>query len=237
VATRRRTGQSSSAADFLPKIGDGVANARRGVGVDLPGFYAGQRSEPFQLEDEKVKSLTEAVRELYWLTYEVHNCAETARSLAVGNSEHAPADLEAAMAVETRRMLLAWFGLREEIGAPYRDARMLLTTSILGQAGIVRLQRAASVRASTDITANAALDASASLVCRIVGALYPTVASAMQDPARHARVRAAIESAASSDKRTPWPVIAAVWNGIEKGDPDPERWRKDWHEHQQSLRP
>jgi len=187
-----------------------------------------------------VKSLTEAVRELYWLTFEVHNCAETARSLVVGNSEHAPANVEAAMAVETRRMgrmFLASFRIREEIGAPYRDARMLLTTSILGQAAIVRLQRAASVGTSTDATANASLDASASLVCRIVGALYPTVASAMQDPDRQARVRVAIESAASSDKRTPWPIIAAVWKGIEKGDPDPERWRKDWHEHQQSLRP
>jgi hypothetical protein len=99
-----------------------------------------------------MESLTEADRELYWLAFEVNNCAETARSLVVGDSDHAPAAVEAAKAVETRRlrrMLHASFGFREETGAPYRDARILLTTSILGQAGTVRLQRAASVSPRT----------------------------------------------------------------------------------------
>lgn len=75
----------------------GETQARQGVGVDLPGFYAGHRSGPFALPEEQMGSLTETDRELFWLASEVNNCADAARSLVTGETDHAPADLEAAV--------------------------------------------------------------------------------------------------------------------------------------------
>jgi hypothetical protein len=185
-------------------------------------------------------SLTETDRELFWLAAEINNCADAARSLVTGETDHAPADLEAAKAIEARRlrrMYRAWFGFRDESEAPYRDARMLLVTCVLAQATIVRRQRAPGTPARAPADEKVALDASVSLVCRIVGALYPSLASQMSQPEREAKIGAAIESAASTEKRTAWVAIAAVWEGIEKGAPHPECWRKDWYDHQQSHRP
>src|SRR5689334_15379611 len=93
MAPRRGPGQTNFAGN-LPGEMDGESKARWRVGVDLPAFYAGQRSGPFKLEDEKMQALTEADRELFWLASEVNNCAETARSLLVGEADYAAENLE-----------------------------------------------------------------------------------------------------------------------------------------------
>ncbi len=215
--------------------------SNRRVAVDLPGAYASREAWQVTLPFEQRASLAPADRELFWLASEVNNCAESARSLVLGEADVLPADIEAGKGIERRRlqrMLLAWFGLRAESEAPYRDARMLLTAYVLDQAGFLRSLRDGSLgsrperSAEEDILSMGAVRASGA-----VAALYPSLATAMRNTERIAQIRAAIESAATSEKRTPWVLIAAVWSGIEKGAHDPERWRKDWYDHQHSDRP
>lgn len=213
---------------------------RRGT-VDLPGAYAAQYSWQLTVPREQWASLDKSDQELLWLASEINECAESARGLVLGESDCVPEDIEAAKCIERRRMrhmLLAWFELRAESEAPYRDARMLLTARILHQASALRgLRDGSGVSRPSPAAEEEVLNMGAVHVSRVVAALYPALEPAMRDPDRLGQIRAAIASSATSDKRTPWVLIAAVWKGIEKGEPDPERWRKDWYEHQHSHRP
>lgn len=114
------------------------------------------------------------------------------------------------------RMRLASLDLREETEAPYRDARMLLTSTILGFAALVRVEQRAADLPLAEAVALTVMD------------LYPTLAPKFADGRRVERIRAAIASAASSAKRVPWKLIAAVWTGLQRGEPDSEAWRQDW---------
>lgn len=219
----------------------GEKSSSRRVAVDLPGAYSAQYSWQITVSPKQWASLTKSDQELFWLASEINECAESARDLILGESDCPPADIETAKSIERarmQRMLLAWFGLRAESEAPYRDARMLLTSRILHQAGALRSLRDGSGVSPPSLDGEQAiLNVGAVHASRVVAALYPALAIAMRDPDRLSQIRAAIASSATSEKKTPWVLIAAVWKGIEKGEPDPERWRKDWYEHQHSHRP
>jgi hypothetical protein len=218
----------------------GEKKANRRGPVELPGVYASKPSWLATTPPEQLACLTDADRELLSLAAAVSDCAESTRSLILGESDYMPPDVEAAKGVERRRMqrmLLAWFGLRPESEPPYRDARMLLTACILEQAGFLRALRDGTGASSPGPAAeDAIVSMGVAHTASLVAALYPTLALAMRDAHRLVQIRAAIEAAATTDKRTPWTLIAAVWTGIGKGELAPETWRQDWDDYQHSHR-
>jgi hypothetical protein len=227
-----------------PSVPTNAGASSRRFAIELPGTYSSQDPWEVTVPHEQLAALPQADKWLFKLASEINDCAESARGLVLGESDCVPADVETAKRIERRRlhrMLLAWFELRAESEAPYRDARMLLTGCVIDHANALRSQRAicddAGRLAQDSAAEGAVLEASAMRAASLVAALYPSLGAAMLEAERLAQIRAAIEAAATSDKRTPWILIAAVWNGIEMSAVDPERWRKDWHERQQSLRP
>jgi hypothetical protein len=190
-----------------------------------------------------VPPLTDADRELLALAAQVQQYAESARNLVLRADTQAHVarfgTVEAFKSQELqrmRRMLRAWRGLKDEDGAPYRDARMLLTGWVLFYAGVIRnggeLERR-GVFARTSPEANEAqLRAKAEQVAGIVAQHYPELAAKMAEPDRIERIRRAIASSATSAKKKPLKLLAATWDGIEKRPRNPARWGVDWNEHE-----
>ena len=185
--------------------------------------------------------LTDDDRELLALAAEVGQCAESARNLVlraatqrhVARSWPSIADAKRFEEVDRmRRMLLAWRALRPEDGAPYPDARMLLTEGVLFYGGIRRVP----IPGVTHEQTKHELRANAECLASLVASHYPTIAARLTEPDRIERICAAIASTATSAKRRPWKVIAATWDGIEASECDSEAWRQAYVKHQQRRR-
>jgi hypothetical protein len=154
------------------------------------------------------------------LAHVLEGIANVAREVAVEARETDRVQVRDRM----RRMIAVWKGLRFEDGAPYPDARLLLTFWILRHGAVVALQdktkRAERARICAEVSAT------------VVGQVYPALAARMAEPERIDRIRAAIQSATTTTNRKPWRLIARCWAGIEASDPSAEVWRVKWAEHQ-----
>jgi hypothetical protein len=117
-----------------------------------------------------------------------------------------------------KRIRLAWRGVRAEDGAPYRDARLLLTEGLIFYAGCER----------NIPSEDRALSRARELAQR-VASYYPTLETKLIDPKRIELIRKAI---VIKSKRTtmPWREVVAIWDGVEGVPRDADRWRKDWAE-------
>ncbi|MGA2451412.1 MAG: hypothetical protein ABTD50_22370 [Polyangiaceae bacterium] len=194
-------------------------------------------------EDEANASapLTDDDRYLLMLADEVRACAESARNIVLcpDTQEHVTrfGSVDAHKRLERERMermLRAWRGIRDEDGAPYRDARMLLTSWVLFYADSIRSIHEREGRGVTPPSPpeldGQRLSVYAEQVAGLVAEHYPSLAARMVEPERMRRLRSAIASAATS-KRRPWRLIATIWDGIEAGPRDVETWRQDWVRH------
>lgn len=122
------------------------------------------------------------------------------------------------------RMHIAWRGLSAEEGAPYHDARMLLTEGIFFYAKCE----------NTAPSANRALSRATALARRIAE-FYPKLAKRLREPERIERIRRAIVMQAGRSTK-PWKQIAATWDGIEPNPRNPESWRQDWARYETKKR-
>jgi len=182
-------------------------------------------------------TLSQADQQLVALAEELGDLAESVCSLVEdGPTAHdlRKEDWEDAKREARKQLERALRGaknLREETGAPYRDARMLLTELIFSHGHALRMYRAAEgPSAPTSEGEDTVIAVGASQALSFVGTFYPTLGAKMSEPARAEVARRAIDSVARSSHRVPWQLIAAVWGGIGQ-EHDPERWRKDWTEH------
>jgi hypothetical protein len=190
-------------------------------------------------EAKAVAPLTDDDRHLLMLAGEVRACAESARNIVLRPDTQAHlarfGNVDAHKRMERERMermLRAWRGFRDEDGAPYRDARMLLTSSVLFYAESVRMirdgERCGVIPPSSSEMDRERLRVHAEQVAHHVAQHYPALAAKMVEPERIAHIRSAIASAATSSKRKPWKLIAATWDGIDARPRDVETWRQDW---------
>jgi hypothetical protein len=181
-------------------------------------------------------------RHLLMLADKVRACAESARNIVLRPETHAHVaqlgSVDAHKRLERERMeqmLRAWRGIRGEDGAPYRDARMLLTSWVLFYADSIRSiherERRGVTPPSPPELDGQRLSVYAEQVAGLVAEHYPSLAARMVEPERIARIRSAIASAATSNKRKPWKLIAATWDGIDARPRDVETWRQDWARH------
>lgn len=179
-------------------------------------------------DDERVverAAATEIDRDLIALARAFERIAHSVRQLVehpevLAKMYEYSADQIARRKVFTRdaatRALVTYRGVRFEDGAPYRDARMLLTE------GIVFYARCEENAPSSD---NAAARARA-LAAR-VAAIYPALRARTSEPKRIEAIRVAIMT--KCGRRTmPWKQIVETWSGIQ-GVTD--RWRQDWAEY------
>ena len=211
--------------------------------ADLPGSHGRNHTlSPAELA-QRIECSNSTDRELLALASEVIASGESVRNLVLFGQRHEGlqvANIATAKRAERKRMLrmlLGWFGLREEsLATPYRDARMLLTGWVLFYGGALAQHRnGRGVSMPSHGSTEVLRYAGAEHVTRMVGALYPDLATEMRRSERTGLIRAAITSVGASEKRVPWIAITEVWRGIGKGEPNPERWRKDWHEHQHRM--
>lgn len=176
--------------------------------------------EPVALADE-IDAGKRLDEELVALGNEVMAYATTALTLAKrGSVPTDPSKVHVRDRLEAVRH--AWRNLRPADGAPYHDARMLLTEGLIFYAACEK-----DAPSESDGKRGAARALS---LAKRVASYYPTIESKLTEPARLELIRLAILTKAQ--RRTmPWVEIAKVWDGIEAVPRNPEQWRKDWHEH------
>jgi hypothetical protein len=124
---------------------------------------------------------------------------------------------------DAARALAALRGLRAHDGAPFVDARWLLTDAILFEARCMR-----ALASGDPKLRQARARIGADRAAAVVAEHYPVLATRMREPERIARIEAAIASASTTARRRPWRLIAACFDGIEAQPISPEAWRVEY---------
>lgn len=163
-------------------------------------------------------------KRLRYLARELDSMATSARTWAErGKIDGVRREIE-----RCESALRAWSGLNPAAVAPYLDARMLLTESVLRMALMVKRTTERAKTKSAKAAAAVANRRRAETIAFTVADHYPMLGAKILEPARINAVAVALTVAARR-KSAPWRELATAWRGIEAERTNEAKcWKADW---------